>query len=120
MWKINKTIPTKINDLYRLNYILNAKGMNAKGIPDNIILASFNTVNMFPSIDNSGGVPAVKSALDSRINLSTSTECIIEALEITNNNSPFTGQNLIQTNGTAMEAANFCSYSDLVIQNLVR
>ena len=54
----------------------------------------------------------VKSTdLDSRINLSPSTECIIEALEICliNNNSTFAGLNLIQTNGIAMGAANSCS-----------
>ena len=75
---------------------------------------------MFPSIDNSRGVAAVKSALDSRTNLSPSTECIIEVLEIclANNNSTFAGQNIIQTNGTAMGAANSCSYSDLAIQRI--
>ena len=79
---------------------------------------SFDIVNKFPSIDNNKSAAAVKSALDSRTNLSPSTECIIEALEIclTNNNSTFVCQNLIQTNGTAMGAANSCSYSDLAIQ----
>ena len=94
--------------------------LNAKDIPDNTILVSFCIVNMFPSIDNSRGVAAVKSALDSRTNLSPSTECIIEVLEIclANNNSTFAGQNIIQTNGTAMGAANSCSYSDLAIQRI--
>ena len=56
--------------------------------------------------------------LDSQTNLSPSTECIIEALEIclTNNNANFAGQNLIKTNATAMGAANSCSYSDMAIQ----
>ena len=92
--------------------------LNAKGIPDNAILVSFDMVNMFPSIDNNRDVAAVKSALDSRTNLSPSTECIIEALEIclTNSNSTFTGQKVTQTNGTAMGVANSCSYSDLAIQ----
>ena len=61
----------------------------------------------------------VKSAaLDSRINLSPSTECIIEALEICliNNNSTFAGLNLIQTNRIAMGAANSCSQPYLAIQ----
>ena len=49
--------------------------------------------------------------------LSLSTECIVEALEIciTNNNSGFVGQNLIQTNGTATGLTNSCSYSYLAI-----
>ena len=116
MCKINENIPTKINDSYHLIDIFET--LNAKGIPDNAILVSFDIVNVFPSIDNNKSAAAVKSALDSRTNLSPSTECIIEALEIclTNNNSTFAGQNLIQTNGTAMGAANSCSYSDLAIQ----
>ena len=75
---------------------------------------------MFPSIDSNTRAVAVKSALDSRTNLSPSTECIIEVLEIclANNNSTFAGQNIIQTNGTAMGAANSCSYSDLAIQRI--
>ena len=66
---------------------------------------------MFPSSDNDRSVTAVNSALDSRSNLSPSTECIIEALEIclTNNNSTL-AFNFIQTNGTAIGAANSCSY----------
>ena len=35
---------------------------------------------------------------------------------LTNNNSNFAGQNLKQTNGTAMRAANSFSYSDLAIR----
>ena len=73
---------------------------------------------MFTSIGNNRGVAALKSALDSRTNLSPPTKCIIKAIEIclTNNNATFAGQNLIQTNGTAMGAANSCSYSNLAIQ----
>ena len=114
--KLTENIPTKINDPYHLTDIFETR--NPKGIPDNAILVTFDIVNMFPSIDNNRGVAAVKSALDSRTSLSPSIECIIEALEIclTNNNSSFVGQKLIQTNGTTMGAANSCSYSDLAIQ----
>ena len=54
----------------------------------------------------------VTPPLNSRSDLSPSTEYIIEALEIflTNNNSTLAGQNLIQTNETAIGAANSCSY----------
>ena len=59
---------------------------------------------MFPSIDSNTRAVAVKGALDSRTNLSPSTECIIEILEIclTNNNLTFACQNVIQANETAM------------------
>ena len=109
-------IQTKISDSYHLIDVFET--LNAKGIPDNTILVSFDIVNMFPTIDNNRGVAAVKSALHSRTNLSPSTECIIEALEIclTKNNSAFADPNLIQTNGTAMVAANSFSYSNLAIQ----
>ena len=109
-------IQTKISDSYHL--IDAFETLNAKGIPDNTILVSFDIVNMFPTIDNNRDVAAVKSALLSRTNLSPSTECIIEALEIclTKNNSAFADPNLIQTNGTAMVAANSFSYSNLAIQ----
>ena len=67
---------------------------------------------MFPITDNNRGVTTVKSACYSRSNLSPSTDCIIEVLQIrlTNNNSTLAGQNLIQTNATAIRAANSCSY----------
>ena len=109
-------IQTKISDSYHLIDVFET--LNAKGIPDNTILVSFDIVNMFPTIDNNRGVAAVKSALHSRTNLSPSTESIIEALEIclTKNNSAFADPNLIQTNGTAMVAANSFSYSNLAIQ----
>ena len=59
---------------------------------------------MFPSIDSNTRAVAVKSALDSRTNLSPSTECIIEILEkcLTNNSLTFACQNVIQTNETAI------------------
>ena len=114
--KLTENIPTKVNGSYHLIDIFEA--WNAKGIPDHGILVSFDIVNMFPSIDNTRGVAAVRSDLNSRTNLSPSTKYILEALEIcsTNNNSTFAAQNLIQTNGTAMRAANSFSYSDLAIQ----
>ena len=100
--KLTENIPTKINDSYHLIDI--SETMNAKGIPDNAILVCFDIVSMFSGIDSNRDVAAVKNALDSRTNLSPSTECIIEALEIclTNTNSTFTDQNFIQTNGTTM------------------
>ena len=60
--KLTENIPTKINDSYYLIDIFEA--LNAKGIPDNANLVSFDIVNMFPSIDNNRSVAAVKSALD--------------------------------------------------------
>ena len=108
-------IETRIKDSYHLLDIID--DLNQQSIPDNAILVSFDIINMFPSIDNERGLIAVKSALENRIIKEPSTDCIIEALRLClfNNNSTFAGQNWLQTNGTAMGAANSCSYSDLAI-----
>ena len=47
-----------------------------------------------------------------RSNLPPSTEYMIEALEIclTNNNSALSGQDLVQTNDSAIGTANSCFY----------
>ena len=48
--KLTENIPTKINDSHHLIDIFET--LNAKGIPDNAFLLSFDIDNMFPSIDN--------------------------------------------------------------------
>jgi len=69
---------------------------------------------MFPSIDNHKGIAAVRK------NNQPSTSCLVEALQacLTNNNSIFDNKHLIQTNGTAMGAANSCSYADIAIEEI--
>ena len=108
--KLTENIPTKTKDSYHRTDIFET--MNGKSIPDNVILLSFDIINMFPSTDSD------RRPLDSIPNLWSSTEYIIEALEmcLTNSISTFTGQNLIKTNGAAMGAPNSCFYSDLAIQ----
>ena len=72
---------------------------------------------MYPSIDNKRGVEVIRNLLNSRTTLKPSTDCVIEALEIclTCNNSKFSKQNLLQSNGTATGAPNSCSYADLAV-----
>lgn len=72
---------------------------------------------MFPNIDNTLGLRAVKEALDSRNVLHPSTSCILEAVEIclNHNNSTFNGNHFIQIHGTAMGPKNACSYADLAM-----
>ena len=91
--------------------------LNENGLPDVVILVSFDIVNMFPSIDNKKGIDAVRSALISRELLEPSTECIIEGLEIClfNNNSTFAGDHLLQINRTATGDPNSFSYADLAV-----
>ena len=56
--KLTENLPIKINDSYDLDDKF--VKLNAKGIPENAILVSFDIVNIFPSIDNNRGVAAVK------------------------------------------------------------
>ena len=89
-------------------------------LPENLILASFDIVNMFSNIDNERGIEAVRSLLDSSSSKNLSTECIMKGLEICllNNNSHFANIHLLQTNGTATGAPNSCSYSDIATSHL--
>ena len=75
---------------------------------------------MYPIIDNDRGNAVVRNALETRANMSPSTDCILEGLEICLkcNNSRFSSQNLLQLNGTATGAPNSCSYADLVVFNI--
>ena len=108
-----QNLPHRIRDTDHFLEIID--NINSAGLPENVVLVSFDIVNMFPSISNKSGIQAVREELDSRTDKSPSTNCIVEALEITLtcNNSKFNGQHLLQTDGTAMGAPNSCSYADL-------
>ena len=79
-------------------------------IPDHFLLVSWDIVAMYPSINNALGMEACRKALDKREKLKPSTDCIMEAMELTleNNNSTFNGKHYLQTDGTAMGPKNAC------------
>ena len=81
--------------------------------PENSVLVSFDTVNMFPSIDKESGIKAFKTVFNNRESKHSSTECILEALRLCLecNNSVFDDKKFIQTNGTAQGPHMSCSYS---------
>ena len=56
--------------------------LNSEMILDNTISLSFDIVNMYLSIDNERGITAVRNALETRVNKTPSTDCIIKGLEI--------------------------------------
>jgi len=62
---LTENLPSRIMNTSHLLNIIDE--INIKGIPDNTILVSFDVVNMFPSIDNTNGIKAVTTALESRI-----------------------------------------------------
>ena len=113
---LSAQLPSRIKDTGHLLEIIDE--LNAKGIPDNAILVSFDVVNMFPNIDNERGLRTLQRALSKRTVQKPSTQCLIEALRLCLycNNSVFNGTHLLQTNGTATGAPNSCSYSDLALQ----
>ena len=98
---LTNNFETRIRDTSHLLHIIDE--LNSERIPDNIILVSFDIVNMYPSIDNDRDIAAIRNALETRAYKSPSTDCIIEGLEICLkcNNSRFGSQNLLQLNGTA-------------------
>ena len=72
-------------------------------IPDNTALVSFDTVTMYPSIDNDRGMAAVWNALETRANKFAERYGL---------------QNLLQSNKTATGPPNSCSYDDLAVFNI--
>ena len=68
-----------------------------------------------PSIHNALGMEACRKALDKREKLKPSTDCIMEAIELTleNNSSTFNGKHYLQRDGTAM----YC-YADISVSEI--
>ena len=81
-------------------------------ILDHFLLVSWDIEAMYPSINNALGMEACRKALDKREKLKPSTDCIMEAIELTldNNNSTFSGKHYLQIDSTAMGPKNACSY----------
>ena len=81
---------------------------------NNLILATWDIVAMYPSIDNEMGLKACTDLLNERSHQTPSTECIVEATKLTleNNISFFNGNIYLQDNGTAMGPHNAPPYAD--------
>ena len=81
---------------------------------------TFDIVNMFPSISKEIGIPACRTLLDQRGTKLFSTDCVMEALEVTldNNITVFNGNMYVQTSGTAMGPNNACQYADSALSPL--
>ena len=90
---LTNNIETRKRDASRLNDII--EELNSETIPDNTILVSFDIVNMYQSIDNDRGIATARNALETKVNKTSSTDCIIEGLEICLkcNNSRFGSKN---------------------------
>ena len=87
---------------------------------EDLLLVSFDIVNMFPSINKSFGIEQCKTHLEKRESPIFSTACILKALEITLDNkiTQFEGILYKQCKGTAMGPPNACSYADVTMNEL--
>lgn len=106
-------LPSFIKDtthlLTKIRYINHTLGP----LPPHTLLVSWDVVSLFPNIDNTLGLLAVKFVLDSRTTHLAFTECILEAVELClqHNNSQFGDNHYLQCHGTAMGPRNACSYA---------
>ena len=89
---------------------------------DSVIHASFDIEAMFPSISKEVGLDQCRKHLDRRKDPIFSTDCIIDALEITleKNITEFEQEAFRQIKGTAMGPKNACAYADTAIDKLDR
>ena len=81
-------------------------------------LVNFDIIIMFPSIDITSGLKAVKSVLDARQNQFPPTACIIEALKLCLecSNSIFNNKHFLHSDSTAQVRRMSHSYTDIAIQ----
>ena len=105
------------------HFLQKVENINNSGILqkyDKIFMVSFDITFMFPSITKSHGLSVCREHLDKRINPLFSTQCIIEAINITleHNISSFNGEFFRQIKGTAMGAKNVCDYADISMSKL--
>ena len=81
------------------------------------ILVIFDTMNMFPNIDNNLGLSSVKKYLGLCSKNIPPTNCLLQALELclTCNNSIFNNENYLQIDGPAHGPHMSCSYAGIAM-----
>ena len=88
-------------------------------LTEDCIFVSFDTMKMFPSLNNQSGLRAVENTLEVRQQQFQPTNCITEALKLCleSKNSVFNKKCFRQTDGNAQGPYISCSYSDIVIES---
>ena len=109
-------LPYRLEDtshFIRKVLIYNEKA-STENTPKNIILFSWDIEAMYPNITNDLGLTACKELLNKRDILEPSTDCIIDAIQITleENIAKFGSTVVKQCDGTAMGPHHACSYAD--------
>ena len=99
-----------------IKYLINFNETH-QGDIESSLLVTWDLENMFPSIDNSMGLAACRTALDSRPYPNPPTNCIIDALTIVLETNILFFNNRIykQISGTAMGPNHACSFADIII-----
>lgn len=113
-------LPSFIKDTTHLLQKIQEVNNTLGPLPADALLVSWDVVSMFPNIDNTLGLTAVRNTLEARTTQVPSTDCIVEAVEIClqHNNSQFSDKNYLQTHGTAMGPKNACSYADIAMGHI--
>ena len=109
-------LPYRLEDtshFIRKVLIYNEKA-STENTPKNIILCSWDIEAMYPNITNDLGLTACKELLNKRDILEPSTDCIIDAIQITfeENIATFGSTVVKQCDGTAMGPHHACSCAD--------
>ena len=112
-----QALPSFVKDTTDLINKIQTLNSEKGPLPSGCLLVSWDVVAMFPNIDNNLGILAVRKALDSRLVKFSSTNCIVEAIEIClqTNNCQFSEINFVQKHGAAMGPKNACSYANLAM-----
>ena len=110
----------KVNDTDHFLQKIHDLNESGKLEDKTIYHVTFDITSMFPSIPKSLGLQECKKRLDKRVNPLFSTECILEAIEITldHNLTEFNEAMNKQKKGTAMGPHNACAYADTALNAL--
>ena len=115
MKKVELKYNVKDND----DFLRRIDTMNKSGklLNKKVLLCSFDIVSMFPNITKDLGLKNCRDHLNKCTNPIFSTDCILDAIEITldNNITMFNGTIFRQKRGAAMGGSNSCDYADIAL-----
>ena len=113
-WMTLLTYRLENTSLFICKVLIYNEKASKENTPNNIILCSWDIEAMYPNITNDLGLTACKELLNKRDILEPSTDCIIDAIQITleENIAKFGSTVVKQCDGTAMGPHHACSYAD--------
>ena len=111
---ISSSLQYVLKDTSHFLYQIDRFNSEYQGNFDSLILATWDVVAMYPSIDNEMGLQACEDELNKRSNQFPSTQCIVDATRLTleNNMSIFNNVAYIQESGSAIGPHNAPAYAN--------